>query len=416
MLKRALKPSLFGAAVLLAACAPPWVDLFSGRGIGDTYLYRLYGHWMQNGQFPYHDFYFDWAPGSVPPVLFPVLPPWSYYDWFHVFAYLYGAGAVAAATVTLVLLGVRGVRLYAIVAAIAALPFALGAISINSLDYWPALFTAAGLAALVAERDRLGLGLLGFGIVAKVYPVVILPIALVWLWRRRGRHEALRAFGVGAAVVAVVALPFAVVGFTGLGYSTYTQLKRGLQMESLGASVLMALHHLGLIHVHVIVGQPYSLDIPGWIATVTGIVCTLILVLALLAVYAAYALGDDNPQRFVTAAAAAVTAYVAFNRVLSPQYLVWLFPLVPLVGGAPGLAATALLYGACGVTMVWFPGRFWHLVHVGDVSWFVLARNVLLVAAFAVIIRPIVQTRTRTVRDLRRDQSKRADAVMVGDE
>jgi hypothetical protein len=413
MLRRALKPSLFGAVVLLAACAPPWVGLFSGRGIGDMYLYRFYGHWMQDGQFPYHDFFFDWAPGSVPPVLFPALPPGSYYDWFHAFAYVYGACAVAAAAVTLMLLGVRGLRLYATVAIVAALPVALGSISINSLDYWPALFTTASLAALVAGRDRLGFGLLGFAIAAKVYPIVILPVALVWLWRQRGRRETLRAFGVGAAVVAVVAAPFAIVGPTGLGYSVYTQFKRGLQMESLGASILMALQHLGVLHVHVVVGKPYSLDIAGWIATVTGLVFTLVLVVALLTVYGAYVLGADTAQRLVIASAAAITAYVAFNRVLSPQYLVWLIPLVPLVGGVSGLTASALLAGACGLTMTWFPGRFWHLVQVGDVSWFVLGRNLLLVAVFAVIVRPLLQTRTRRARDLRRDQLDRADPVMV---
>ena len=133
------------------------------------------------------------------------------------------------------LLGVRGVRLYATVAAVAALPFALGAISINSLDYWPALFTVAGLAALLAGRNRLSFGLLGFGTVAKLYPLVIVPIAVVWLWRRHGRREAVRAFAVGSAVVVAVAAPFAALGHGGLGYSTYTQFKRGLQMESLGA-------------------------------------------------------------------------------------------------------------------------------------------------------------------------------------
>src|SRR5439155_1510653 len=153
------------------------------------------------------------------------LPGGSYYDWFHVLAFVYAALALAAVSVTLVLLGARGVRLYAAVAAVAALPFALGAISINSLDYWPSLFTAAGLAALVA---------------------------------------------------------------------------------------------LGVHHVGVVVGRPYSLDVAGGAAAATAALFTIVLVLALLAVYAAYAAGRDDPQRLVTAAAAAVAAYVAFNRVLSP--------------------------------------------------------------------------------------------------
>jgi hypothetical protein len=407
-MRRALRPTLVGALVFVAVGAAPWAGLFSGRGIGDMYLFRMYGHRMQDGLFPYRDFYFDWAPGSVPPVLFPVLPPGSYYDWFHVFIAVYAIAALAAVALTLVLLDVTGPRLYLAVAAAAAVPFALGSIAVNSVDYWPALFAAAGLAALVAGRDRLAFGLLGFGIAAKVYPVVILPLAFISVWRRRGRAAALRALAVCVAVIVVVAAPFAILGHGGLGYSTYTQFKRGLQMESLGASILMALDHIGLYHAHVVVGRPYSLDVSGRAAALVGVLFTLVLVGALLAVYATYAAGRDTAQRLVTASAAAVAGYVAFNRVLSPQYLVWLVPLVPLVAGSYGVAATALLFGACALTMTWFPGRFWHLVAVSPVSWFVLARNLLLVLLFAAVFLPLVRTAERSLVDVFRQSSAAA--------
>jgi hypothetical protein len=393
--ERAWKPALVGALVFVAAGAPPWVGLFSGRGIGDMYLFRMYGHRMQDGLLPYRDFYFDWAPGSVPPVFWPALPRGSYYDWFHVFLAVYAIAALAAVAVTLVLLGARGLRLYGAVAAAAAVPFALGSIAINSLDYWPALFTAAGLATLVAGRDRTAFGLLGFAIAAKVYPVVILPVAVIYLWRRRGRAAATRALAWCIGVIIVVAAPFAILGHGGLGYSTYTQFKRGLQMESLGASILMALDHVGLYDAHVVVGRPYSLDVAGGTAAAVGAAFTVVLIAALLAVYAAYAAGRDTAQRLVTAAAAAVAAYVAFNRVLSPQYIVWLVPLVPLVAGVPGIAGTALLFGAGAMTMTWFPGRFWHLVAVSPVSWCVLVRNLLLVLVFAAVVTPLVRTMER---------------------
>lgn len=400
MVRRALRPSVVGIAVLVAACAPPWVGLFSGKGVGDMYLYRMYGHRMVHGLWPYHNFYFDWAPGSVLPVLWPALPGGSYYDWFHVFDLVYAMGAVAAVAVTLVALGARGLRLYGMVAASAALPFALGSISINSLDYWPALFTAAGLAALVAGRNRLGFGFLGFGIAAKIYPAVLLPIVLVWAWRRYGRREALRSLWVCLGVGLAASLPFAIVGFTGLGFSLKTQFERGLQMESLPATILMAGSRLGIHHVDVVVGRPYSLNVAGGAATVAATIFTLVLAIALLCIYVAYAAGPDEPQRMITAAAAAVTAYVAFNRVLSPQYIVWLMPLVPLVAGTPGIVATVLLFGACGLTMTWFPGRFWHLVHVSPVTWFALARNVLLVLVFAAIAVPLLRSMERPVSEL----------------
>jgi len=390
-------PLALGLLLLFAGCSQTWVALM-GDGIGDIRLYERYGQHVAHGLVPYRDFFFDWPPGAVVPVLLPALPGGAYIDWFHATLFVYAFATLALVHLTLTGLEVGGRRLYAAVAASALLPCALGAISINSFDYWPALFTVGALAAFVRGRDRLGLALLAVGIVSKVYPVVILPLVLVSIARRRGRLEALRGLAVCAGTSALVALPFAVLGFRGLATTSVQQLRRGLQMESLGASVLMALDHLGLAHVHVIVGKPYSLDVVGGGAAAVAAVSSLLVLGALATVVLAYASGPDDAQRLVTASAAAVAAWIAFNHVLSPQFLVWLFPLVPLVAGSVGARATATLFAACLMTMTWFPGRFWHLVAVEQVSWFVLVRNLLLVGLFAVLTVEVARGAARRGR------------------
>jgi uncharacterized membrane protein len=383
------KPLLLALPLLLAGCSQTWVELV-GPGMGDMHLYVKYGRHMAHGLMPYKSFFFDWPPGATVPVLLPALAGNGYTDWFHGIVFACAVGTLLLVAATLARLQVSRERMYAALAVSALLPCALGAISINSFDYWPALFTAGALLALLSGRDRLGLALLGLGIATKVYPAVLVPLALIRIARTRGRREAMRCFALCCGVVTVVALPFLIAAPGGFTTTTIEQLKRGLQMESLGASVVMALDHLGLVHVHVIVGKPYSLDVVGPGAGAVAAVSTLLVLAALAFVYRAYAAGSDDARRFVAAAAAAVAGWVAFNHVLSPQFLVWLFPLVPLVAGR---LALGLLVASCLTTMTWSPGRFWELADVGTVSWWVLVRNVLLVGVFVASLLPLLRTR-----------------------
>jgi hypothetical protein len=80
---------------------------------------------------------------------------------------------------------------------------------------------------------------------------------------------------------------------------------------------------------------------------------------------------------------------VAFGKVLSPQFLIWLVPVVALVRGLRGIAACALLAGAMIATQVYFPGRYWEYIFQLHLAWVVLLRNVLLVALLATLSLPV---------------------------
>ena len=75
---------------------------------------------------------------------------------------------------------------------------------------------------------------------------------------------------------------------------------------------------------------------------------------------------------------------------LSPQFLIWLIPLVPLVRGRRGLAASALLGLALLLTQLWFPIRYWDLAlqFAAFPSWAVLARDLVLLALLATLLVP----------------------------
>jgi hypothetical protein len=89
---------------------------------------------------------------------------------------------------------------------------------------------------------------------------------------------------------------------------------------------------------------------------------------------------------------------VAFGKVLSPQFLIWLVPLVPLVWGRRGIVASAVLAAALVVTQLWFPYRYWELALEFDepASWLVLARDLLLVGLTLLLVAAARPERARS--------------------
>ena len=75
---------------------------------------------------------------------------------------------------------------------------------------------------------------------------------------------------------------------------------------------------------------------------------------------------------------------------LSPQFLIWLVPLVPLVRGRRGLAASGLLFVAMVLTQVWFPFRYWSYALAFDPtsSWLVLVRDLVLLGLLFALAWP----------------------------
>jgi hypothetical protein len=143
------------------------------------------------------------------------------------------------------------------------------------------------------------------------------------------------------------------------------------------------LDRLGLHQVTLQDRAPGSRDAVGTLPDALAVVTSLVLIVAVAYVVWLYA---RRRRDLLTASAAAVTAFVAFSKVLSPQYVVWLVPLVP----AAGVAAGAVLVAVLGLThLEWdrFVGRHGTHDQWGHVlSWWILARDVVLVALYALLV------------------------------
>jgi hypothetical protein len=357
----------------------------------DTTEYHRYGSAIVDGRVPYRDFGVEYPPGALPAFAAPALgkPDFTLYNReFQVLMALCGAGALAAMALVLRVLGASVERTAAALGFFALAPLVLGSVILYRYDLWPAALTVAGIAGVLGGRQRLGFAALGLGIAAKAFPAVVLPPALVYVWRTRGRREALVCLGVAAAVTAVVVVPFLAIAPHGVWKSIVDQASRPLQIESLGSAILLAAHHLGGLAL-TMVSSHGSQNLDGSLPDAVGAASSALLLVVLAAIWVAAARGPATPERVVRYSAASLVAFAAFGKVLSPQFLIWLLPLVPLVRGRRGLAASGLLALALLLTQVWFPIRYWDLVAFEAFpSWVLLARDLVLVALLAVLIAP----------------------------
>jgi hypothetical protein len=227
---------------------------------------------------------------------------------------------------------------------------------------------------------------LGAAVAVKLYPAVLAPVMIAYVWRRRGRREALLCSGILAAVTALVFLPFVALSPQGVWDSFDRQASRPLQIESLGSAILLAGHQLFDLGVK-LESSHGSQNLDGSLPDGVAVIQTGLQAAALVAVWLAFARGPATRERLLLGCAAALTAFIAFGKVLSPQFLVWLLPLVPVVSGRRGLLASGLLGAALVLTQLWFPFRYWDLALHFDatVSWLVLLRDLVLIALFAVL-------------------------------
>jgi hypothetical protein len=255
-------------------------------------------------------------------------------------------------------------------------------------DLYAAAVTLAAVCAILYRRRYLGPILLGVAIATKIYPAVLLPLLVTRTWKRNGSAVALRGLALTVGTAIAVYLPFAILAPEGVTRSVWRQVGRPLQIESLGSGVLLAFHHAFGMPLAWASGAG-SQNLSGTVATVASGVTTLAGIAALLLVWVRFARGDtESAARFARYGAAAVVAFVAFGKVASPQFLIWLLAVVVLVPGRRGLVAMALLLAACGLTRLWFPRTYWDLVKEFDptASWLVLVRDLVLVALFAALI------------------------------
>jgi hypothetical protein len=353
------------------------------EGSNDLAIYRDAGEAILGGQIPYRDFFIEYPPGSLPAFVPPALFSVDRAGYITLFASEMALVLVVALVLTaLAARKLRGLWAWPVPAlTFVAAAIMLYPVAVTRYDAAVALTLAGGAlgAALGGRYVYLAYASLGLGAAAKLVPALAtVPLA---------RREAARGYAVFFGVLVLFFAPAVLLGGDRFLNSFAYHAERGLQVESLAASILLKLgwvngisFEYGAFEVHGRgVGLASSLSLP-----MTGV----LLLITALAMYRHHRRGGLDAGRFPRYAAALILAFMLGSKVLSPQYIIWLLPLVPL--GAEGLAGAGvslIFLTACWTTTQVFP------IHYGDLlngrypgPDLLLARNLLLVILWALLL------------------------------
>lgn len=342
------------AALALAAVwvAATNVGPFSSTEVNDLFVYGTYADLLRDGQIPYLDFGFEYPPLALIPI-----------GLFGGDEAAFSIGMLACAAVCQWCAFELGGRWSGW--AMVAMPVLAGAMVRTHFDLFATALVMLGLVYATASP-----WLLGAATMAKLWPGTV---ALTWLGTRRD-------WSIYAGLCLAIGIPALALGAFDL---VRFHWERPIQIESTPASVLFALGGSDVTGHPVRPDRYKSNGLDGGAAGVVGPLFTAIQLLA-IAWFVAHARNGR-----LQASLGAATAFVAFGKVLSPQYMLWLFPLAVAVGGPPAW----LIAAATALTQVEFPTRYFDLVDREESTVaIVAARNGLLIAAVLATARALARS------------------------
>jgi hypothetical protein len=244
-----------------------------------------------------------------------------------------------------------------------------------------ALAVAAYGAALGGRYLLLAYAAVGFGAAAKLVPALtVVPLALT-------RGKVVRGFAVLLGVLVLFFAPALLFGGTGFLGSFAYHADRGLQVESLAASVLIKLGRVSDVFFEYGAFEVRGRGVELASALSLPVTGVLLLVTAFF-VYREQRSGRSGLETFPRCAAALILAFMLGSKVLSPQYVIWLLPLVPLsAGGVAQVGVSAIFLAVCFMTTQVFPIHYDDLVNLQSPGPdLLLARNLLLVVLWILLL------------------------------
>lgn len=364
-------------------------------GISDLGGYQAAATSIAHGQWPYRDFFLEYPPLSTGVF---VLAGWigglSASGFSHGMAIemLLFAWVAQVCAARLAPSGREALVAWAFV----LLPLAVGTLVRERFDVAPMAVCVAAALALARGRNTAAFALLGAGAALKLFPLVLIPVGMVWLLARGHKRQAWTGGALAVAVAAAICAPFYAESPHGFTEQFRFHLDRPVQIESTPASVLYA---LGGSTVDGVPSHPDRFRSQGLVGSHANAVKALFEVLELVALAlllfvawrasaAARGRADAEVDVLLLTVMSALLIFITLGKVFSVQYMIWLAPFAPLAWVRGHRDIACALVSAYVLTWAYYPHHYFDLVfHTPPHRSVVLVlavRNAILVGALLV--------------------------------
>jgi hypothetical protein len=203
-----------------------------------------------------------------------------------------------------------------------------------------------------SDRNVLGGVTAGLGTLVKIFPGVVAAPALLW---EAARLRTSRARGTAAYLITLaagLAFWYALAGRRVLESLAY-HAERGLEIESLLGGGLLLFGTITRTEVPWVFNYKAYHIAPAWGSWLAPLTFPLQAAALVLVMWRSWRSGMHEGVRY---SGAAVLAFIITGKVLSPQFLIWLFPFLAVLEGRTGWLARRIFLLCCVATVLVYPG------------------------------------------------------------
>lgn len=339
----------------------------------DVMGYYQYAGKMDLGQLPYRDFSAEYPPGALATFYLPYLVSDNLQEYNTAFTFEMLLFDLIGLLLALGIGRKAGISPWSCLIGYTLAMVAIGSIMVQRFDMVPAAITLGAVYAFSRGNYKIAWAILAIGTLTKLFPVLLAPLFLIYQWRRAGLRSVILSVVTFAVVALLIAAPLMVLDSQGFISSFAIQGRRALQLESTYSSLLLLGNSLGLVSAYPIQGS-ISFDIASPLAEPLARYSFVFMVLSLLAVYGLYyrncrklakqAAPPDAPALadLLNYSFTALVVLLVTSKVFSPQFLVWLYPLFPLVSGRFRSTLWVIFLAAACLTWYLYPLHYYDLI------------------------------------------------------